>query len=117
VRGSNVPLGTQVTVGLVNGSPQGTSTPGTLSGTFESSSATATISGLNRGAVTYLMATATFEPPATAANVNPEGPNKVAKVRVEAALGGKQNLLFLRSNGSAIETAKVPEAIRKIYGQ
>jgi hypothetical protein len=115
VRGNNIPLGTQVAVGFVNGSSQASSTPGTLSGTFESSTATATISGLNRTAVTYLVATAIFDPPLSAAKFNPTGPDQVAKIRVEAVMGAKPKVAFLRSNGTEVELAKVPQTFLKQF--
>jgi len=117
VRGNNIPLSTQVSVGFVSGSDQATSTPGTLSGTFENSCATATISGLTRTGVTYLLATATFDPPASAANFNPKGPDQVSKIRVEAAPGAKPKYVFLRSNGTAIETAKLSPQFLQQFAQ
>lgn len=116
VHASNIPVGTQVTVGFVNGSPNATSTPGTLSGTFESSSATASISNLNRTAVTYLLATATFDPPMGAMRFNPKGPNHVAKIRVVASPGGKPKFVFLRRNGSEIDQTKVSKRFLEQLG-
>jgi hypothetical protein len=109
VHAVNIPVGTQVIVGFVNGSPNATSTPGTLSGTLQSSSATATISALNRTAVTYLLATAIFDPPATAMKFNAKGPNEVAKVRIIALPGAKPRFVFLRGNGTEVDLAKVPK--------
>jgi hypothetical protein len=116
VQANNIPVGTQVTVGFVNGSPNGTSTPGTLAGTFESSTATATISNLNRTAVTYLLATATFDPPMGATKFNPKGPNHVAKIRVVASPGGKPKFVFLRSNGTQVNQARVPKRFLEQLG-
>jgi hypothetical protein len=117
VRGNNIPLGTQVEVRAVNGSGSATYTPGTLSGTLESSTATATASGLNRTGVTYLLATATFDPPQGAAVFNPKGPDQVAKVRVEAAPGAKPKYVFLRGNGTVIDVAKLPQTFLQQFGQ
>lgn len=117
VRANNIPVGTQVQVGFVSGSGQATSTPGTLSGTFENSTATATISGLNRTGVTYLLASATFDPPASAANFNPKGPDQVSKIRVEAAPGAKPKYVFLRGNGTVIETAKLSPQFLQQFAQ
>src|SRR6185436_15882905 len=89
VHATNIPLGTQVAVGFVAGSSQATSTPGTLSGTFESSTATCGISGLNRNQVSYLLATAIFDPPAGAMNFNPKGSDRVSKVRIESSINAK----------------------------
>lgn len=116
VQANNIAVGTQVTVGFVNGSPNGTSTPGTLSGTFESSTATATISSLNRTAVTYLLATATFDPPIGAMKFNPSGPNHVAKIRLVASPGAKPKLVFLRRNGTAVDVARLPRRFLEQLG-
>lgn len=116
VHATNIPLGTQVGVGFVTGSSQATSTPGTLSGAFESSIATCTISGLNRNQVTYLLATAIFDPPAGAMNFNPKGPDRVAKMRIESVIGAKPKFAFLRSNGTVIDQAKLPKAFLQQLG-
>jgi hypothetical protein len=116
VHANNIPVDTQVTVGFVNGSPTGTSTPGSLAGTFESSSATATISNLNRTAVTYLLATATFDPPMGAMKFNPKGPNHVAKIRVVASPGGKPRFVFLRNNGTTVDQAKLSKQFLEQLG-
>jgi hypothetical protein len=117
VRGNNIPLGTQVEIRAVNGSSQATYTPGTLAGTFENSTASPSISGLNRTSVTYLLASAMFDPPASAANFNPKGPDQVAKVRVETTLGARPKYLFLRSNGSVIETGKLSSSFLRLFAQ
>lgn len=109
LQASNIPVGTQVLVGFVNGSNSASSTTGTLSGTLESSTATATISNLNRTAVTYLLATAIFDPPTGAMKFNPSGPNHVAKVRVVASPGAKPKLVFLRKNGTEVDVASLPK--------
>jgi hypothetical protein len=115
VHGMNIPLGSEVRIGLLTSS-QGSSTSGTLSGTFENSTATATISGLNRSAVTYLLATATFEPPGSAQSFNPKGKDHVAKIRVESGMGTKPKFVFLRSNGTAIDQAKLPKKFLEQLG-
>lgn len=117
LRASNIPLGTQIDVKALNGSGSEVFTPGTLTGTFESSTATATASNLNRASVTFLIATATFNPPQGAAVFNPKGPDQVAKVRVEAAPGAKPKYIFLRGDGTMIEVAKVPKAFLQQFGQ
>jgi hypothetical protein len=116
VQANNIPLGTQVNVRAVNGSPQATYTPGTLSGTFASSTATATMSNLNRTGVTYLLATATFDPPSQSMQFNQKGANQVSKVRVEATPGAKPKYVFLRSNGSVIETVKLSPQFLQQFG-
>lgn len=116
VEALNIPVGTQVTVGFVLGSSQGTSTLGTLSGTFASSSANCAISGLSRNQVTYLLATAIFDPPAGAINFNPKGPDHVDKVRIESALGANSRVVFLRRNGTVIDQAKLPKKFLEQLG-
>jgi hypothetical protein len=100
-------VGTQVKVGFFNGSPGATSTPATLAGTLQFSSGTAMISNLNRLAVTYLLATATFDPPLSAMRFNPKGQDHVAKIRIDSVLGGKPKVTFLRRDGTAVNAAKV----------
>ncbi len=117
VRANNIPVGTQINVGFVSGSGQATSAPGTLSGSFASSSATATVSNLNRTGVTYLLATAVFDVPQSAQNANPPGKNRVERVRVEAAPGKEPKFVFLRKDGSAVETAKLASAFLRQFGQ
>lgn len=112
----NIPTGTQVQVGFVSGSPSGTSTPCNLAGSFASSSCTATISNLNRSGGTYLLATAMFDPPASLAKFNPKGPNQVTKVKLESVLGANPRYVFLRSNGTVIETAIISKEFLKEFG-
>jgi hypothetical protein len=116
VRGINIPIGTQVTIGLF-GSSNATTTSATLTGTFGNSTGTATISGLNRTGVNYLLASATFDPPSGSAQLNPKGPDQVSKIRVEASLGAKPKYIFLRSNGTVIDTAKLSTAFLQGFGQ
>jgi hypothetical protein len=117
VRGNNIPPGTQVEVRAINGSPQATFAPGTLSGTFASSTATPTASGLNRTGVTYLLASATFDPPQGAEAFNPQGRDHVAKVRVEATPGARPKYVFVRADGTVVETARLPPAFLQQFGQ
>lgn len=117
VRAANIPVGTQINVGFVSGSGQATAAPGTLSGSFASSSATATISNLNRTGVTYLLATAVFDVPQSAASFNPAGTNHVERVRLEAAPNKQTQFIFLRRNGSRIDSAKLSPAFLQHFGQ
>jgi hypothetical protein len=64
VEASNIPVGSQVTVLVANNS--GSATPGTLTGTDQSSTATLNISGLNRTGASFLFASVIFEVPALA---------------------------------------------------
>ncbi len=116
VGANNVPTGTQVQVGFVSGSPNTTSAPCSLSGTLANSSCTATISNLTRTAVTYLLATAAFDPPASLAKHNPTGQNQVAKVKMEAILGGPTKYIFMDRGGKEIDRAKIAKAFLEHFG-
>lgn len=116
VSATNIPVGTQVNVAFVNGSPGGTSTPCNLAGTLASSSCTATVSNLNRTAVTYLMATAAFTPPGSLGRSNPKGPNQVAKIRLNGVLGERSKYVFLDARGKAIDTAKLSKEFLGYFG-
>ena len=116
VQAVNIPSGTQVQVGFVSGSPSGTSTACTLSSGPGPLSCTATISNLNRTGVTYLLATATFAPPALLAKDNPKGKDQIAQIRLETVLGKQPKYVFLRGDKSVIETAKVPKEFLQYFG-
>jgi hypothetical protein len=110
VQGRNIPLGTQVNLNL-SGSTGATYTPDSLTGTFELSSATLQVSGLDRGAETHLFVFATFDVPEGASSLNPEGPDQVAKLRVQTAPGQPSTMAFLRRDGSTIDPRKLPTAL------
>lgn len=116
INANNIPVGTQVKVGFFNGSPGATSTPATLAGTLQFSTGTATISGINRLAVTYLLATATFDPPLSAMRFNPKGRDHVAKIRIESVLGAKPKVVFLRRDGTVVEAAKLSKRFLEQVG-
>lgn len=116
VNAANIPTGTQVNIGFVSGSTTGATTPCNLAGTLSGSSCTATISNLNRTAVTYLLATAAFTPPGSLAQFNPKGPNHVAKIRLEAAMGVKPKYVFLDSSGKMIDTTKIRREFLQYFG-
>ena len=116
VNANNIPVGTQINVGFVSGSPNGTTAPCNLAGIFSSSSCTATISNLNRTGVTYLLATAAFAPPAPLAQYNPKGKDQVAAVRLETILGKPPKYVFLRSDKTTIDAAKVSKEILQYFG-
>ena len=116
VQGNNIPIDTQVSIGVVNGSPNATTTTSPLQGTFESSTASPTISNLTRTAVTYLLAYAQFDPPAMAQKFNPQGADHVDKVRIEAILGAKPKYVFLRKDGSQISAEKLPREFLQEFG-
>jgi hypothetical protein len=115
VAGHNIPIGTQVDLGFF-GSTSAVVTPGVLAGTLQNSTATATISSLNRSSVTFLLATASFTPPAVAQNFNPAGKDHVAKIRIESAVAAKPKFVFLRSDGSAIDHAKLRKKFLEQFG-
>lgn len=114
IQGRNVPTGTQVRLQF-SGS-NATTAPCTLSGTEANSSATCTISNLNRSAVTYILAVATFNPPAFAEFFNPKGKNYVANVKLETALGGKPKYIFLGADGKQIETKNLSTQFLQQFG-
>jgi len=111
---SNIPVGSQVTATFGAGS--GTVTPGTLAGTFASSTATITISGLGRsGSVTYLYVSTVFAPAPGAAAANPAGVDHVADVRVTTGMGAPSSYAFLRADGSEIPLTRLPRAFLDAY--
>lgn len=116
VSANNIPTGAPVNVGLVSGSPSGTSTPCLLAGTFAASSCTATISNLNRPGVTYLLATAAFSPPAVVARFNPKGTHHVAQIRLEARIGGKPKYLFLSEKGTVVDRRELAKGFLDFFG-
>lgn len=112
VQGRNIPVGTEVNLNP-SGSSGATYSPGTLTGSFELSSATLQVSGLDRNSETHLFVFATFEVPQTAARLNPSGPDQVARVRIQAAPGQPSTMAFLRRDGSVIDPKKIPAALLK----
>lgn len=113
VQGSNIPVGTQVKI-----TSSAISTTGTLQGTLQSSTATLTISNLDRtvGAVNYLFVYATFNPPAISQNYNPKGRDQVTKVRLESAPGARSKFVFLRKDGTEIDPKRLPPAFLQEFG-
>jgi hypothetical protein len=115
VSASNIPVGAQVniTFGTSNG---GTVIPGTLTGTIGSSSATVQISGLNRAQLAYLYVSTTFDVPQNIAMLGPpSGPDHVAAVRATAAPGAATQYAFLRTDGSSIDSSRLPPAFLKQF--
>lgn len=118
VQASNIPPGTPVD--LIVGVGNGTTTPGVLAGSFQSSSATATVSGLTRanGSLTYLYVQAVFsvsQGTGGSGSANPPGPDQVAQVRVTAAPGVRPTYAFLRVNGTEIATTRLSQAFLEQY--
>lgn len=116
VTANNIPVGTQVEVRPVRNSSNATFAPGTLAGTLQQSTATATITGLDRTAVTYLLATAVFDPPASSQAFNAKGPNHVARIRIESAIGNKPKIVFLRSDRSEIDSTRLSKKFLEQFG-
>jgi hypothetical protein len=111
---SNIPVGSQVTATFGAGS--GTVTPGVLAGTFASSTATISISGLGRsGSVTYLYVSTVFAPAPGTAAANPAGLDHVADVRVTTEMGAPSSYAFLRADGSEIPLTRLPSAFLDAY--
>ena len=116
VQGNSIPVGTQVSIRVVNG-PDATTTPAALQGTFASSTASPTISNLNRTAVTYLLASANFDPPMGSGPSNQKGANYVDKVRLEVLIGAKPKYIFLREDGTVITPDKLRPEFLAQFGQ
>jgi hypothetical protein len=116
IQAHNVPVGTQVRLSI-SGSSGATFTPGTLSGTQASSTATIPVNGLNRASASFLIASVEFNLPQSMAGYNPKGPDQIARVRINAPLGARPKIDFLRHNGTEVETAKVPQQLRIQFGQ
>lgn len=114
VAASGIPVGTQIGIsfGTTNA---GTVTPGTLTGSTQSSTATIQVSGLNRTQLAYLFVSATFAVPGPAAPANPAGPDQVARVHVTAAPGAAPKFSFLRANGSSIDASRLPAEFLKHF--
>jgi hypothetical protein len=118
VQATKIPIGTQVNLNL-SGSTGMSYTPGTLAGSFDQSTATLQVTGLNRTAETHLFVFATFDVPAgqQAALLNPAGPNQVAKVQIRAAPGRPSTMAFLRRDGSEIDPKKIPPKLLAYLNQ
>ena len=114
IQGNNVPSGTQVRLQLSSSS--GTATECTLTGGPGPVSCTASVSGLNRSGVSTLLAVAVFTPPAVAEKFNPKGGNYVARVKLETALGGKPKYVFLRTDGTSVETKNLSAQFLQQFG-
>lgn len=116
VDASNIPAGSQVTL-AINGSPNASAAPATLLGSTQSSTATLSISSLDRTKVIFLFASVTFDVPNLADALNPAGPDRVARLRVQAEPGKQSKVSFLRLDGTQVAPERVPIAIRQLFGQ
>ena len=115
VQGNNVPVGSPVTINF-SGSSSATSTTANLTGANTTSTATVYISNLNRGAVTYLFVSATFDPTLISQDLKQTGPNAVSKVELAVAPGEKTQYRFLRRDGSQIPLRSVSAELRRTLG-
>lgn len=115
VQAHNIPVGTTVNLNI-SGPSSGSVTPGTLSGTTASSSASIAVSGLSRTGATFIIAIADFSLPASLAQANRTGPNQIAKVRVIAKPYADSKLVFMRSDGTEIDLPSVPKTIQQQFG-
>jgi len=115
VQATNVPVGSPVSIAF-SGSAGATSTTANLAGTTASSTATVYISGESRSAVTYLFVSTTFSASLISSNLNTSNPAGLSKIELATAPGQKTKYRFLRSDGSEISAAKVPEDIRRLFG-
>jgi hypothetical protein len=114
VLANNIPLGTQIQIGFGT-TNSGAVTPGTLSGSIQSSSATVQVSGLSRSQLAYLFVYATFAVPQSASAFNPYGSDHVAQVRVTTGLGAAPTFSFLRPDGSHIDSGRLPPEFLKQF--
>lgn len=114
IQGFNIPVGTQIQL-LLSGA-SGTATGCALTGETSWSACNVSVTGLNRNGVTTLLAVAVFEVPTQTNAFNPEGENKVSKVRLETALGGKPKYTFLRANGNVIDAKNLSLQFLQQFG-
>ncbi len=111
---SNIPVGTAVDLKFGTGNA-GSVTPGVLAGSTASSTATVSVSGLNRTQLAYLFVSASFSVAQGAAAGNPAGPNQVAQVKASAPPGGATQFAFFRNDGTRINDRDVPPTILQQY--
>jgi hypothetical protein len=115
VEAKNVPVGSPVTINF-NNSPSATFPPVNLTGTRESSTATLSVTGLNRGAVDYLFVYTIFNASQIAQNLNPLDPASVSKIEVASSLGGRTHYRFLQREGTEVSPSKLPLALKSAFG-
>lgn len=115
VQASHVPVGSPVTISFSN-SPNATFTPATLQGTTTSSSATLSVSSLNRSGVSYLFVMATFDASLISKSINPQDPDSVSKIEVAAAPGRESSYRFLRRDGSEVPRSRLPLDLQSAFG-
>ena len=116
VQGTNVPVGSQVSLTFSGSAATASPPSGILNGTLASSSATFYVSGLSRAGITVIFAVVTFDPNQMATNLKQSGPDAVRKVELAAALGGPVKYRFLRADGSEVAPAKLAPELKRIFG-
>lgn len=116
VQGTNVPVGSQVTLTFSGSAATAVPATATLSGSTASSSATFSVSGLNRGGVTVLFVTATFNSSQLSASLKQSGPDAVDKIELAAALGHPTRYRFLRKDGSEVSLASLSPELKRMFG-
>ncbi len=99
---SNIPVGTTVIVSVIPVGGGATNVNTTLSGTLESSSASANVN-ISTGIVSVIMASATFT---IQASMHWEG-EKIEKAIARAAPGKKSETIFITESGKQVNAAKV----------
>jgi hypothetical protein len=109
-----VPVGTSVSLGFLTGA-QGTADPCLLAGTYESSTCTINLTPANRGAVTYIYASAVFDVPPPSPGPDAESAERVARVRATSRVGEPTQWAFLRADGTDADPARVPARLRALY--
>jgi hypothetical protein len=95
--GSNIPIGTTVTVTVTPQYGASTSGTGTLSGTLQSSTASASVN-MTAGVASVLMATATY----TSQQAMYYNGEKIEKVRVATTMGGGSKTVYITESGKQI---------------
>ena len=101
----------------VSGSSGATVAPGVLAGSLEQSIATLVVSGLNRDAESHLFVFATFDVPQFLPALNPQGPDQVARIRVETGPGRPSRYAFLRKDGTEINPARLGRAFLDYFAR
>jgi hypothetical protein len=115
VKATNVPVGSPVTINF-NNAPSATYPPVNLAGTKASSTATLSVSGLNRTAVVYLFVSTTFNASQIAHNLNALDPDAVSKIEVATSLGRPTHYRFLKRDDTEMSPSKLPYELRSIFG-
>ena len=114
VQGTNLPVGSQVSLSFSGSTANANPPSTTLSG---SSATTFYVSGLNRAGVTVIFAVVSFNPALIAGNLKQSGPDAVAKLELAAAIGQPTKYRFLRADGSEVTEERVAPELRGMLGR